>query len=312
MATIIVNDPIHPDGVSTLEDAGHTVVETPEADEFDQAIASAKGLIVRSATKVTPGLLERAENLQVIGRAGIGVDNIDLGSCEERGIVVANTPSASTNAVAELTLAHILAVHRNLPMAITSMREGKWEKKACRGNELAGRILGLVGIGRIGARVAELAQAFGMTVEAYDPYVTDERAEEIGVRRLHDEVTDLAERVDVVSIHTPLTPETEGIVGKRFLEHAREGLVVVNCSRGGIVDEAALLEAIEAGKVHGAGLDVFEEEPPGRTLLTDHHRVSTTPHIGAQTEEAQRAAGVQCAEAILAVLQGGEPESRVV
>ncbi len=312
MATIIVNDPIHRDGVTTLEKAGHTVVETPEADEFDQAIGSAEGLVVRSATKVTPDLLERAGNLKVIGRAGIGVDNIDLEACEDRGIVVANTPSASTNAVAELTIAHLLAVVRNLPLAVTSMHEGRWEKKACRGNEIKGRTLGLVGIGRIGARVAELAQAFGMTVEAHDPYVTEEHAEEIGVARLHDDVLDLAERVDAVSIHTPLTPETKGLVGKRFLEHAREGLVVINCSRGGVVDEAALLQAIEAGEVYGAGLDVFEEEPPGRTPLTSHHRVSTTPHIGAQTEEAQRAAGVQCAEAILAVLDGGEPENRVV
>lgn len=310
MATVIVNDPIDPAGVSLLEEAGYDVVEQP--DDLQDHIGEAAGLIVRSATKVTPALLDQAPELKVVGRAGIGVDNIDLEACKANGVVVANTPTASTNAVAELTFAHMLGVIRNLPLAKVTMAQGEWPKKACRGNEIQGRTLGLVGIGRIGARVAELAQAFGMTVEAYDPYVTEERAAEIGVATLHEDVLELAASSEIVSIHTPLTPETEGLVGKAFFGKAPEGLVVVNCARGGVVDEGALLEAIEAGKVHGAGLDVFAKEPPGKTPLVEHPRVSTSPHIGAQTDEAQRAAGVQVAKAVQAVLEGNDPESRIV
>ncbi|MDX1612622.1 MAG: hydroxyacid dehydrogenase, partial [Candidatus Thermoplasmatota archaeon] len=302
---------IHPAGVETLEQAGHEVLDQPDEATFDEALPRAAGLIVRSATQVTPDLIERAGELKVVGRAGVGVDNIDLDACKARGIVVANTPGASTNAVAELTFAHMLAAARNLPLAITSMRQGEWTKKECKGHELKGRTLGLVGIGRIGARVAELAQAFGMQVEAFDPYVTQERAEQLGVAALHEDVLDLAASVDVVSVHTPLTPETKGLVGQAFFEAAGEGLIVVNCARGGVVDEAALVDALDAGQVLAAGLDVYAQEPPGRTEVTTHQRVSTTPHVGAATHEAQREAGVLVAQAVLDGLAGKDPESRV-
>lgn len=313
MATILVNDPIHRDGITALQDAGHTVLEGPlEGAELDEALGRIEALVVRSATKATAELLEKAPRLKVIGRAGVGVDNIDLGVCRERGITVVNSPSASSNAVAELTFAHLLSVARNLPLAIETLKDGAWEKKRCAGFELKGRTLGLVGIGRIGARVAELAQAFGMTVEAFDPYVTDDRATALGVSKLHGDVLALAPRCDLVSVHTPLTPETKGLVGKAFFEAAKDGVAVVNCARGGVVDEAALLEALGSGKVSGAGLDVFETEPPGATALVKHPRVSVTPHIGAATGEAQSAAGTLVARDVVTVLEGGKPDGLVV
>lgn len=312
MAVILVNDPIHPSGVEALRDAGHEVLEGPlEGTDLEAALARIEGLVVRSATKADAKFLERAPQLKVIGRAGVGVDNIDLEACKKRGITVVNSPTASSNAVAELTFAHLLSVARNLPLALSTMKEGDWAKKQCTGFELEGKVLGLVGVGRIGARVAELAQAFGMTVHAFDPYVSEERATAMGVT-LHGDVFELAAASNVVSVHTPLTPETKGLVGAGFFDAAPEGLVVVNCARGGVVDEGALLGALESGKVAGAGLDVFETEPPGATALVKHPRVSVTPHIGAATDEAQTKAGTMVAADVGRVLAGEEPESRVV
>jgi D-3-phosphoglycerate dehydrogenase len=312
MATILVNDPIHEAGTQRLEAAGHDVVQGPlDGKRREKVLGEARAAVVRSGTTVDGDFLNEAPNLEAIGRAGVGVDNIDLDACKAHGVVVFNTPDASTNAVAELTLAHVLSVARHLPRSHREMPEGNWPKSECRGFELFGRTLGLVGIGRIGARVAELAQAFGMTVEAYDPYVDEERADELGLARLHDDVHAMAGNLDVVSIHTPLTPETEGLVDDAFFAEAREPLVVVNCARGGVLDEDALLEALDDGPVVGAGLDVYEEEPPGATPLLDHPRVSSSPHVGAQTDEAQRACGVLAADGVLTVLEGGEPDTRL-
>jgi D-3-phosphoglycerate dehydrogenase len=313
MATILVNDPIHEAGVQRLEEAGHDVVQGPlEGKRREQVLGEARGAIVRSGTTVDEAFLDAASQLEVIGRAGVGVDNIDLDACEDRGVAVFNTPEASTNAVAELTVGHMLSVARHFPRAHRSMPDGGWPKSECRGVELSGRTLGLVGIGRIGARVAELAQAFGMDVHAYDPYVDEERAEELGIVQLHAEAIDMVPHLDVVSVHTPLTPETEGLLDDAFFDRAEAPLVVINCARGGVVDGDALLAALEDGSVVGAGLDVYEEEPPGQSPLLDHPRVSTTPHIGAQTDEAQRACGTLAADGVLAVLDGGEPNTRLV
>jgi D-3-phosphoglycerate dehydrogenase len=311
MTTILVNNPIHEAGLAALRQAEFDVVEGPlEGDELEEVLATARGLVVRSGTTVTPELLDAAPYLEVIGRAGVGVDNIHLDACEEREVVVFNTPSASTNAVAELALGHMLSVARHLPRALPATRDGRWVKSGCRGRELADRTLGVVGLGRIGARVAELAQGLGMEVEGFDPHVSDDRARELGLDALHDDVTALA-AADVVTVHTPLTDATRGLLDAAFFEHA-EDLVVVNTARGGIVDEDALLDALEGGRVLGAGLDVFEEEPPGKHPLLDHPRVSATPHIGAQTEEAQRKAATLAAEGILGTLEGDPPPSRIV
>lgn len=313
MATILVNDPIHDAGIQRLEDAGHDVVEGPlEGKRREEVLQETVAAIVRSGTTVDEALLNAAPNLDVVARAGVGVDNIDLDACKARGVVVFNTPDASTNAVAELTIGHMLSVARHLPRAITTMRQGEWTKSDCRGTELSGKTLGLVGIGRIGARVADLAQAFGMEVHAYDPYVDEARAAELGIEVLHEDVLEMASRIDVASIHTPLTPETEGLVDEAFFGASEEPMIVVNCARGGILDEDALLMALENGAVLGAGLDVYEQEPPGDDPLFEHPRVSTTPHVGAQTDEAQRACATLAADGVLEVLEGGEPDTRLV
>jgi D-3-phosphoglycerate dehydrogenase len=313
MVTILVNDPIHEAGIQRLADAGHDVVQGPlEGKRREQVLGEARAAVVRSGTTVDEAFLDEAPNLEAIGRAGVGVDNIDLDACEDRGVVVFNTPDASTNAVAELTLAHLLSVARHFPRAQRAMPDGEWPKDECRGIELADRTLGLVGIGRIGARVAELAQAFGMDVHAYDPYVDQERAGELGLEALHEDLTAMAPHLDAASVHTPLTPETEHLVDEAFFDAATEPLIVLNCARGGVVDEAALLAALREGPVVGAGLDVYEEEPPGQHPLLAHPRVSTSPHIGAQTDEAQRACGTLAADGVIAVLDGGEPDTRIV
>ncbi len=313
MATILVNDPIHEAGTDRLEAVGHDVVQGPlEGKRREQVLAEARGMIVRSGTTVDEELLNAASQLEVIARAGVGVDNIDLDACKARGIAVLNTPTASTNAVAELTIAHMLSAARNLPRAIRSMQEGDWPKSDCRGVELGERTLGLVGIGRIGARVAELAQGLGMSVHAHDPYVEEHRAEEIGVEVLHEELLDMAPHVEVISIHTPLTPETRGLVDGAFFGAAEQPLIVVNCARGGVVDEDALLTALDNDAVLAAGLDVYETEPLGQHPLAEHPRVSTSPHVGAQTDEAQQACATLAAGGVIDLLEGEDVENRLV
>jgi len=312
MSTILVNDPIHEAGIQRLEEAGHDVVQGPlEGKRREQVLGEARAAIVRSGTTVDEAFLDEAPELEVVARAGVGVDNIDLDACEARDVAVFNTPDASTNAVAELTLAHMLSVARHFPRAQRAMPQGEWPKSDCRGVELSGRTLGLVGIGRIGARVAELAQAFGMDVHAHDPYVDEARADELGIQ-LHDDPEAMAAHLDVVSVHTPLTPQTEGLVGEAVFDAAEAPLVVVNCARGGVVDEDALRGALQQGIVAGAGLDVYETEPPEDRELLQHPRVSTTPHIGAQTDEAQRACATLAADGILAIFDGSEPDTRIV
>ncbi len=312
MTGILVNDPIHPAGINRLEDAGLDVIQGPlEEDALDEALSTIQGMIVRSGTTVAEAMLDDAPHLTVIARAGVGVDNIDLDACKDRDVVVFNTPQASTNAVAELTLAHMLSVARWLPRALPTTRQGKWAKKDCRGIELAERTLGVVGLGRIGAHVVSLAQSLGMDVHAHDPYVDEVQARQRGVEHLHEDPEDLAPIADVLTVHTPITPDTRGLIGEAFFDAASD-LVVVNTARGGIIDEAALLDALEDGTVLGAGLDVFEDEPPGDHPLFKHPRVSATPHIGAQTEEAQRKAGTLAADGILSTLDEDPPETRIV
>lgn len=312
MTTILVNNPIHQAGIQRLEDAGFDVIEGPlKGDTLKEALSTARGLVVRSGTTVTPTLLDQAPQLEAIARAGVGVDNIDLDACEERGITVFNTPNASTNAVAELTIAHMLSIARHLPHALPATKRGDWVKSDCRGFELQGKTLGIIGLGRIGARVATLAQNLGMTVESYDPFISPEEATELGIQHHHEDPTHLAPRADLLTVHTPLTPQTEGVVDAAFFQDA-DGIVVINTSRGGIIDEDALLDALNDGTVLGAGLDVYETEPPGAIPLLEHPRVSATPHIGAQTEEAQRKAATHAADGIISTLKGDPPGTQIV
>ena len=312
MARILVTDPLDPAAASALRKAGHDVEErklTP--DELLREIAAYDALLVRSETKVTKAVLGVADKLKVVGRAGVGVDNIDTNAARERGVAVVNAPLAASNAVAELTLGHMLALCRQIPRADASTKEGKWEKKGLMGIELQGRTLGLLGVGRIGGRVAELCKAFGMKVVVYDPYVDAARAKELGVTKVETPV-EVAQQADFISVHVPLTPETKHLVNADLLKQCRKGAFILNVARGGIVDEKALHDAIKSGHLGGAGLDTFETEPLKESPLASLPNVVFTPHLGASTSEAQSKAGMMVAEQVRKVLAGEKAEFRVV
>lgn len=305
---IVVADRISASGLSSLlEDDRFEVVETAgwEADAVHLALAEAHGLLVRSATQVDRALLQHAPRLQVIGRAGVGVDNIDLGAATERGIPVLNAPAGNTIAAAELTMALILALVRMVPAADQSVRAGEWKRSAFGGVELRGRVLGLIGAGRIGGEVARRARAFGMSVLANDPYLTAERAEELGVRPASfDEVL---EGADVISLHVPLVAATEGLIGADELRRMKPSAYLVNVARGGIVDEAALAAALSAGEIAGAALDVYSQEPlEADSPLREAPGLVLTPHLGASTSEAQELVATEIAEAVLGALLEGD------
>ena len=276
---------------------------TPE--EMEEALGRAHGLIVRSATKVTRELLEQAPNLKVIGRAGVGVDNIDLEVATELGIPVINAPEGNTVSAAELAMALILAVARNIARADASVRSGDWARSKFSGIEIRGRTLGLVGAGRIGTAVALRAQAFGMETIAYDPYLTEERAKELGIERV--ELDELIARGDVISLHVPLTPQTEGMIGEAELKAMKPTAILVNAARGGVVEEGALIAALESGEIAAAALDVFTTEPlPTDSPLRGTKNLLLTPHLGASTVEAQELVASEIAEGVRAALLDGD------
>lgn len=261
------------------------------------ALADVDAVIVRSATRITRDALARAGRLRVIGRAGVGVDNIDVPAATEAGIAVLNAPSGNTISAAELTLALLLAVARSIPAADRSMRAGEWDRKRFNGIELHGKTLGLIGAGRIGGEVARRARAFGMRVLAFDPFLTDERARELDLEKT--QLEDVLESADVITLHVPLTDSTRGLIGEAEFGCMREGAILVNASRGGVVDETALLAAIESGRLRGAGLDVYAQEPlPADSPLRSDERVVLTPHLGASTAEAQENVALEIAEAV--------------
>lgn len=299
---VLVSDPIAEEGIKRLRAAGIEVeVKTGlPPEELREIISEYDGLIVRSATKVTREVIEAGENLKAIGRAGIGLDNIDTEAAKERGIKVLNTPGATTISVAELTLGHMLALARHIPQGTASLKAGKWEKKRLIGTELYGKTLGIIGLGRIGREVAKRASAFGMDLVAYDPYVREGDVRNLGLKLLPLE--DLLQHSDYITIHVPLTPETKHMLGKREFELMKPGVRLINCSRGGVVDEQALYEALVSGKVAGAALDVFEEEPPEDNPLLKLDNVIATPHLGASAEEGQLRAGIEVAEKMIAAL----------
>jgi len=259
-------------------------------------------LIVRSRTKVTPQVFETARRLKVIGRAGVGVDNIDLESARAHGVAVVNAPTSTSLAVAELTIGLMLALAREIPRADAGMKQGEWLKKELAGTELHGKTLGIVGMGRIGTEVSRRAAAFGMTVLGYDSLIPPEEITRRGVEPV--ELDDLYTRADYISLHLPLTDETRLMVNERAFGRMKRGICIVDTARGGILDEAALLAALKSGQVAGAALDVFASEPPGATDLVRHPRVIATPHVGAQTVEAQARAAEDIANKVLAALNG--------
>lgn len=281
---------------------------SPEA--LPGVIKDYDAIIVRSRTRVTPQVFAAAARLKVIGRAGVGVDNIDLEAAKAHGVTVVNAPTSTSLAVAELTLGLMLALAREIPRADSGMKQGKWLKKELAGIELYGKTLGILGMGRIGAEVAARASAFGMSVLGYDPLVP---AEEIRRRGAEPVGLDgLFARSDFISLHLPLTSETRSMLGEQAFGSMKRGVRLLCAARGGIIDEAALLAALESGQVAGAALDVFATEPPGATDLIKHPKVIATPHIGAQTAEAQSRAAEDIANEVLAALNGDPLRWKVI
>lgn len=273
------------------------------ADELAEAIPEYDALVVRSATKVTAAIIERGENLKVVGRAGIGLDNVDVDAATRHGVLVVNAPQSNILSAAEHTMALLLAQARNVPQAHSALVAGSWERERWSGVELHGKTLGVIGLGRVGTLVAQRASAFGMRLVAYDPYVAPNRAQQMGVS-LVGTVGELCSRADFITIHMPRTPETIGLVGAKELEQVKPGARIINTARGGLVEETALVEALKTGRLGGAGVDVFENEP-----VTDHPlfglpNVVVTPHLGASTAEAQDKAGLAIAEQVLLALRG--------
>ena len=297
---VIITDPIAKAGVKMLQDAGIEVDERPGLPPADliQAIPAYDAIIVRSATKVTADVINAGTNLKVVGRAGVGLDNVDKKAAEARGIKVVNTPAATSVTVAELALGLMLACARSIPQATQSLREGKWEKKAFKGTELFGKTLGLIGSGRIGTELGKRAIAMGMDVLVYDPFI-----KESAVGKLC-ELPDMLKSADYISLHVPKTDKTFHIINKESIAQMKKGVVIVNCARGGVVDEEALYEALKSGQVGAAALDVFESEPIKDFKLFSLPNVIGTPHVGAQTKEGQERAGIGIAEEVRKVLLG--------
>ncbi len=302
---VLVSDNISPKGVEIMKKAGLEVdVKTGMSpEELKACIGEYHGLVIRSATKVTKEIIEAATNLKVIGRAGSGLDNVDKEAATKRGIVVMNTPGGNTITTAEHAIAMMFALARNIPQATQSMKEGKWEKKKFMGVELFNKTLGILGLGNIGSQVARRAQGLQMNVIGYDPFLSDERARELGLEKVTLE--ELFERSDFITIHTPLTPETKNLINRETIKTMKDGVRIINCARGGIINEKDLYEALEAGKVAGAALDVFEKEPPEDLTLIKHEKVICTPHLGASTKEAQENVAVAIAEQIVDYLLQG-------
>jgi D-3-phosphoglycerate dehydrogenase / 2-oxoglutarate reductase len=301
---VLVTEPLAEAGLERLKE--HVDVDVKldlPPEELADAVGSYDALVVRSATKVDAALLERAESLKVVGRAGIGLDNVDVDAATRAGILVVNAPQSNIISAAEHTMALLLAQARNVPQAHVALVGGSWERERWQGVELNGKTLGIIGLGRVGTLVAQRASAFGMRLVAYDPYVSQGRAAQMGVELL-ETVAEVCRRSDFLTIHLPKTPETVGIVSEKELEGVRRGIRIVNTARGGLIDEDALGRALDDGRVAGAALDVFDDEPLTQHPLFGRNDVVVTPHLGASTAEAQDKAGVAIAEQVFLALRG--------
>jgi D-3-phosphoglycerate dehydrogenase len=306
---VLVCDPISPKGIVLLQQRPEFKVmvlkqKMPEA-ELLPLVAEVHAMVVRSETKVTRKVIEAAPHLRVVGRAGVGVDNVDVDAATQRGIVVMNTPGGNTISTAELTFSMLMALARKIPQAHMSMKEGKWSRKDFQGTELYNKTLGILGLGRIGTEVAKRAQAFGMKVLAYDPFLTLARAMALQVE-LRENVDDLYAAADFITVHMPMTDDTKGMINAAAFGKMKKGARILNCARGGIINEADLFAALQSGQVGGAGLDVYETEPPPADFpLRSLPQVVMTPHLGASTHEAQENVGIEVAEAITDYLLSG-------
>ncbi|MGY6499329.1 MAG: phosphoglycerate dehydrogenase [Acidimicrobiales bacterium] len=305
MARILVTESLAERGLDRLREAGHEVdIQLgPSPEELLELVVGAHALVIRSATKVTAEVLEAGSDLVVVGRAGLGVDNVDVAAATSRGVMVANAPGSNSLSTAEHTMAMLLSQARNIPQAHGALVAGRWEKSKWEGTELYGKTLGVLGLGRIGTLVAQRCLAFGMRLVAWDPWVSAERGRQLGIELM--ELDEVVAQADFITIHLLKTPDSVGLVDDELLAKAKPGLRIVNCARGGIIDEAALERAIRAGTVGGAALDVFADEPCTDSPLFALDEVVVTPHLGASTAEAQDKAGVIVAEQVVLAL-GGE------
>lgn len=289
VARILASDSIEPICGKVFTDRGHELVEKPgiKKDELLSIIGEYDGLVVRSGTKVTKEIIDAGSKLKIIGRAGTGVDNIDVRAATNKGILVVNTPGGNTISTAELAMSHLLSLARNIPQANASMKAGRWDRAVYTGTELTGKTLGVIGVGKIGREVAKWSKGFGMNVIGYDPVVSEQSARASGIEPASLE--DLFKQADFITIHTPLTKETQYLLDAKSLAKCKRGVRIINCARGGIVDENALLDALKTGQVAGVGLDVLEQEPPvdASLELRKHPHVVMTPHLGASTFDAQ-------------------------
>jgi D-3-phosphoglycerate dehydrogenase len=312
---ILICDPISPRGIALFQQRPEfqvTVLDKRLSEaELLPLVADAEALVVRSETKVTQKVMEAAPRLKVVGRAGVGVDNVDVEAATQRGVVVMNTPAGNTITTAELTFFMLGALARKIPQAHATMAAGKWDRKQFQGSELFGKTLGVLGMGRIGGEVAKRALVFGMNVLAYDPFLTEARARALGVN-LVQEADDVYRSADFITVHMPVTRQTRGMLNAEAFAKMKPGVRIVNCARGEIINETDLLAALDSGKVAGAALDVFCAEPlPADHPFRMHPRITMTPHLGASTEEAQEKCGIEVAEVITGYLLTGEVRNAV-
>ncbi|MHA1214580.1 MAG: hydroxyacid dehydrogenase [Candidatus Hodarchaeales archaeon] len=304
---VLVADLIAQTAIDELKKEFEVLVEHYSPEQLKAKISEFDAIIVRSATKITRDMIQEAKKLKVIGRAGVGVDNIDVEAATEKNIAVVNSPRASTYSVAEMAMTFMLSLSRKIVEADTKTKQGLWPKKQLKGRELYGKTLGFVGCGRIGSEVAKRARAFGMECVAYDPYLPKEIADKVGVK-LISKLEEVLEIADYISIHALLTDETKGMIGKKEFDRIKPSAYLINCARGGIVDEDALYNALKEKKIAGAGLDVFQIEPAKENKLFELENVYVSPHIAASTIEAQERAGEIIAQQIKLVLGGKKPE----
>lgn len=307
MKRVLVSDKMAPAAIEIFKQTPGIEVDvktglTPA--ELEGIIKDYDALAIRSATKVTPAVIERATKLSVVARAGVGLDNVDIAAASKKGIVVMNTPDGNTITTGEHTIAMMLSLARQIPQATASMKAGKWEKNKFMGHEFCNKTLGIIGTGRVGSTVASRAQGLKMNVMAYDPFISPEAAEKLGITLAT--LDEIFAKADFITVHTPLTKETEGVVNAAAFARMKKGVFIINCARGGIVNEKDLLDALVSGKVAGAALDVFVEEPTRNMELIAHENVICTPHLGASTDEAQVNVAIAVAEQIVAYLTKGE------
>lgn len=305
MFKVLVSDPLSEEGLEILKKQKDFQVEVKlkqSPEELKKIIGEYDALLVRSGTKVTAELISCADKLKIIGRAGAGLDNVDALAATKKGIIVMNTPGGNTISTAEHTMSLILSLSRNIAQADTSMKSGAWDRKKFMGVELYCKVLGIIGLGRIGTEVAKRALSFGMKVIASDPFLTQQKAQDLGIELV--DLKRIYSESDYMTVHVPLTDETKHMIGKKQIEMMKKTVRLINCARGGIIDEAAVLEAINSGRIAGAAFDVYEQEPPKDSLLVKSEKVVATPHLGASTEEAQLNVAVEIAKQVVDALQG--------